>query len=102
MFTRTRAALRPTPHSISATPYHLAFRDLPALLQEHAHGRRALDFGCGTGRSTRFLQHLGYDTLGVDIAPEMLAIARQRQPELANLPRSIPEDSNVERKPAGY
>jgi len=60
--------------------YHLAFRDLPALLATHATGRRALDFGCGTGRSTRFLEGLGYDTLGVDIAPEMLAIAVQRDP----------------------
>ncbi len=44
--------------------YHLAFRDLPDLLQKHARGCRALDFGCGAGRSTRFLQHLGYDTWG--------------------------------------
>lgn len=60
--------------------YHLAFRDLPDLLREHASGKRALDFGCGSGRSTRFLQRLGYSTLGVDIAPEMLAIARERDP----------------------
>ena len=33
--------------------YWLAFRDLPAILARHATGRRALDFGCGAGRSTR-------------------------------------------------
>jgi SAM-dependent methyltransferase len=60
--------------------YHLAFRDLPGLLEAHASGRRALDFGCGAGRSTRFLRGLGYETVGVDIAPEMLALARQRDP----------------------
>ena len=39
--------------------YYLAFRDLPALIRRYNHGRRALDFGCGTGRSTRFLRNLG-------------------------------------------
>jgi hypothetical protein len=28
--------------------YYLAFRDLPALIRRYNHGRRALDFGCGT------------------------------------------------------
>jgi len=59
--------------------YHLAFRELPGILE----GRRgrALDFGCGTGRSTRFLQSLGFETIGTDIAPEMLAHARAHDPE---------------------
>ena len=52
--------------------YHLAFRDLPELLSRHVAGRRALDFGCGTGRSTRFLRKLGFDAVGVDIAEEMI------------------------------
>lgn len=60
--------------------YHLAFRDLPELLRTHVRGTRALDFGCGSGRSTRFLQGLGFETLGADIAPEMLALARERDP----------------------
>jgi len=42
--------------------------------------RRALDFGCGAGRSTRFLRKLGFDTLGVDISEHMLAQARERDP----------------------
>lgn len=60
--------------------YHLAFRDLPELLLAHTTGRRALDFGCGSGRSTRFLKRLGFETTGADIAAEMLAIARERDP----------------------
>lgn len=60
--------------------YHLAFRDLPELLAEHASGPRALDFGCGAGRSTRFLQGLGYDATGVDISEQMLSRARERDP----------------------
>ena len=61
--------------------YYLAFRDLPTILQDHVRGRRALDFGCGTGRSTRFLRGLGFETVGVDIAPHMLEQARKRHPE---------------------
>ena len=60
--------------------YYLAYRDLPAILEEHVRGTRALDFGCGTGRSTRFLRGLGYDVTGVDIAEPMLAQARERDP----------------------
>lgn len=52
--------------------YYLAFRDLPRIFSQHIRGRRALDFGCGTGRSTRFLTSLGFDAIGVDIAPEMI------------------------------
>jgi SAM-dependent methyltransferase len=52
--------------------YHLAFRDLPDLLGEHVMGNRAVDFGCGTGRSTRFLQTLGFQTVGLDISAEMV------------------------------
>ena len=61
--------------------YYLAFRDLPAILATHVHGRRALDFGCGAGRSTRFLQRLGFDAVGVDVSRDMLAQARARDPE---------------------
>jgi SAM-dependent methyltransferase len=61
--------------------YYLAFRDLPKIIHEHARGTKALDFGCGAGRSTRFLRQLGFDTVGVDIAAPMLARARAQDPE---------------------
>jgi SAM-dependent methyltransferase len=61
--------------------YHLVLRDLPGILAEHVKGRRALDFGCGSGRSTRLLKGLGFEVVGVDISPEMLAIARERDPQ---------------------
>ncbi len=48
------------------------YDDLPALIAEHVLGTRALDFGCGAGRSTRFLRGLGFQTVGVDIAAPML------------------------------
>lgn len=61
--------------------YYLAYRDLPAVIGEHVQGTKALDFGCGTGRSTRFLRELGFDTVGVDIAEHMVARARERDPD---------------------
>ena len=60
--------------------YHLAFRDLRALIAAQVRGRRALDFGCGTGRSTRFLSGLGFTAVGIDIAEPMLALARAADP----------------------
>ena len=70
--------------------YYLAFRDLPAIIRAHIRGTRALDFGCGTGRSTRFLRGLGFETVGVDIAAHMLERARERDPEGDY--RLIPDD----------
>lgn len=61
--------------------YYLAYRDLPALIGEHARGTRALDFGCGSGRSTRFLRRVGCHVVGVDIAEDMIRNARALDPE---------------------
>lgn len=41
---------------------------------------RALDAGCGTGFQTAILLELGYETLGVDLAPTLLRVARPRCP----------------------
>ena len=64
-----------------ANTYHLAYRDLPAILAEHVNGTKTLDFGCGTGRSTRFLRKLGFNVTGVDISEDMLRIARAFDPQ---------------------
>jgi SAM-dependent methyltransferase len=63
-----------------ANTYYLAYRDIPEIIREHVTGTRAVDFGCGTGRSTRFLKQLNFDVIGVDIAPEMVAKARELDP----------------------
>jgi len=60
--------------------YYLAFRDLPEVFQRHVNGRRAVDFGCGAGRSTRFLRRQGFDAAGVDIAEEMIRQAMTIDP----------------------
>jgi SAM-dependent methyltransferase len=63
-----------------ANTYYLAYRDLPEIFREHVQGKKALDFGCGTGRSTRFARRLGFEVTGVDIAGEMIAKARELDP----------------------
>lgn len=60
--------------------YYLAFRDVPALLRKYVSGPRALDFGCGTGRSSRFLRELSFEVIGVDISEAMLDQARGHDP----------------------
>lgn len=60
--------------------YYLAYRDLPDIISRHVKGWEAIDFGCGTGRSTRFLIKLGFDVIGIDISEEMLKKAREIDP----------------------
>jgi SAM-dependent methyltransferase len=60
--------------------YYLAYRDLPEIIGTHAKGMSALDFGCGAGRSTRFARDLGFQTVGVDISPDMIRRAREMDP----------------------
>ncbi len=61
--------------------YYLAYRDLPVLISNYVKGTKAMDFGCGTGRSTRFLKGLGFDVIGIDVAVDMLEKARESDPE---------------------
>jgi len=60
--------------------YYLAYRDLPEIIAEHCNGTTAIDFGCGAGRSTRFLRRLGFDVVGLDSSEEMLLLARAADP----------------------
>lgn len=62
---------------------YLAFRDIPHLLEgilpNHKDWKdlNSLDYGCGAGRSTRFLKSLGAEHVdGVDINQEMLNNAK--------------------------
>ena len=41
-------------------------------------GRRLLDVGCGTGSSALPMLARGYDVVGVDLSPGMLALAREK------------------------
>ena len=58
--------------------FYLGFRDVPKLIKKYVKGTQALDYGCGPGRSTRFLKSLGFDVIGVDISSDMLTEARKK------------------------
>lgn len=60
--------------------YYLAFRDLPAIIAANTSGKRAVDFGCGAGRSSAFLRRLGFAVTGIDISPSMIELARRADP----------------------
>lgn len=61
--------------------YQLVFDALPGILSAYVDGTEAVDFGCGTGRTARFLGSLGFRVTGLDISAEMVAIARQKDPQ---------------------
>ena len=44
---------------------------------------RVLDAGCGTGRVAIRLAELGYECVGTDVDPSMLAVARASAPQLS-------------------
>lgn len=48
-------------------------------------GGRVLDIPCGTGRFTWHLAETGYRTFASDISSEMMAVARQANPDTATL-----------------
>jgi SAM-dependent methyltransferase len=61
-----------------------------------APGARILDAGCGFGRTVGVLQTMGFDTVGVDISPAVIAEAEQRNPGPAylvhDLTQPLPDD----------
>ncbi len=61
--------------------YYLAYRDLPMIIAKHVKGKRAIDFGCGAGRSSRFLKKHGFDVTGIDISGEMILKAIELDPD---------------------
>ncbi|MEX0782686.1 MAG: class I SAM-dependent methyltransferase [Dehalococcoidia bacterium] len=77
--------------SVSGDAYDSTY-DRRAAAGENVHGEAdfveglgghsVLDAGCGTGRVGRELARRGWDVVGVDIDPEMLATARSKAPEV--------------------
>ena len=77
----------------------LAFRDLPDTLFNYISGNKALDFGCGTGRSSRFLHNLGFDVTGVDNSADMIKKATANSPEIKfiHLVKDLTEIADLEK-----
>lgn len=61
--------------------YFIAFKDIPNVISKYIEGKESLDYGCGTGRSTRFLKKLGFNVVGVDISKEMINEAKKEDPQ---------------------
>ena len=54
-----------------------------AELVHSAGGGPVADIGCGPGYVTGHLRDLGVDVFGIDLSPEMIAIARRDYPDLS-------------------
>ncbi|MBQ7676868.1 MAG: class I SAM-dependent methyltransferase [Lachnospiraceae bacterium] len=64
-------------------PYDAWALSITDTLRTHgvAEGALVLDLACGTGQMTRRLARAGYDMIGVDASPEMLAVAGRASDE---------------------
>ncbi|HEV7469713.1 MAG TPA: methyltransferase domain-containing protein [Pseudonocardia sp.] len=67
---------------LGASPYLRASLALFAELVHGAGGGPVLDVGCGPGYVTGHLNDAGVDAFGIDLSPEMIAIARRDYPDL--------------------
>jgi len=54
-------------------------RAVEKMLPPPAPGARLLDVGCGTGHWSAFFSARGFEVTGVDIAPEMIAVAKKKR-----------------------
>ena len=67
---------------LDGSPYLRASLSLFAELVGTAGGGPVADVGCGPGYVTRHLHDLGVNAFGIDLSPEMVAIARRDHPDL--------------------
>ena len=54
-------------------------RAIERMLPDPIDGGRLLDVGCGTGHWSAFFSEHGFAVTGVDISPEMIAVAREKR-----------------------
>lgn len=67
---------------LDGSPYLRASLALFAELVCGAGGGLVADVGCGPGYVTRHLNDLGVDAFGIDLSPEMVALAKRDYPDL--------------------
>jgi SAM-dependent methyltransferase len=66
--------------ALAEVPLERALLGAFAELVEADGGGPVADVGCGPGRITTYLDRLGVDVRGVDLSPEMVAVARRLYP----------------------
>jgi SAM-dependent methyltransferase len=54
---------------------------LDTLRESGIHDGVVVDLGCGSGIWAKYLTDAGYDTVGVDLSPAMIRLARRRAPD---------------------
>jgi SAM-dependent methyltransferase len=64
-----------------------------ARLSGLSAGARVADLGCGSGAFTDCLRQAGYDAIGLDLSPRLIAVGRERYPGLELI------EGDVERLP---
>ena len=67
---------------LETNPYLRASLALFADLVRDAGGGAVADIGCGSGYVTRHLHDLGVDAFGIDLSPEMVALATRDHPDI--------------------
>ncbi|GAA4582317.1 class I SAM-dependent methyltransferase [Planotetraspora phitsanulokensis] len=65
-----------------ANPVHRVMISFFAELVRAAGDGLVADVGCGPGHVTAYLRSLGVTAFGIDLSPEMIALARDAHPEL--------------------
>jgi SAM-dependent methyltransferase len=70
------------------------------IIKEYFIGKKILDVGCGTGRTTYPLHLLGYDVVGIDYSEGMIARAKEIYPminfEIGNCAEMIYKDNSFD------
>ncbi len=74
---------RDVPYGAIADYYEAIFKQSGILV------KTILDTACGTGTLTCLLAERGFDMIGVDASPEMLAVAAEKSFDMANRPMFI-------------
>ncbi|MEE3467369.1 MAG: class I SAM-dependent methyltransferase [Eubacterium sp.] len=63
-------------------PYEEWFEKLHSYLREHGIAEGSIcELGCGTGTMTELFAGAGYHMIGIDVSPEMLALANMKREE---------------------
>ena len=66
-------------------PFNASLRQIAVRLYPPQTGLRVLEVGCGTGSNLKRYQQAGCHISGIDLSPSMLAVARRKLGEKADL-----------------